>query len=70
MTKWIKCSDRFPEHDQYSLCWDGTDIYLLKFEQRSDGRHKKRYGIFDCCDDNYFNEITHWMPLPEPPSQD
>ena len=68
--EWIKCSERLPEESSHLriLLWNGSYI---------------RYGKWlstDCsgknCDwhDDYDNrikgkKITHWMPLPEPPTE-
>lgn len=61
--KWIPVSERLPEENDYylccvkSFCFPGrTYINILK------------------CDNNgfmeghiYTDDVTHWMPLPEPP---
>lgn len=66
--EWISVQDKLPKNNEYTLCWDGKDIYLLKFYQTSDKRHKKRYGIWDSLSkDEYFDDIKYWMPLPKPP---
>jgi hypothetical protein len=70
MTQWIKCSDRLPEDNEYVLAYDGSDIYLLKFNQDSDKRHKIRNGYFrSSSEEEWFDEIKCWMPLPEPPEE-
>ena len=40
---------------------DGNDVFISEYEQDGD----YRYGWFD-YGVKYENEITHWMPLPEP----
>jgi len=68
--EWISVKDRLPENNAYTLCWDGNDIYLLKFHQTSDKRNKKRKGIWDSSsEDEYFDDIKYWMPLPTPPKE-
>lgn len=52
--EWISVEDRLPEEDgSYAVIYDGLKkVYVYYFESKSQG----------------FNEnITHWMPLPEPP---
>lgn len=66
MTEWIKCSERLPVHNEWVLSFDGSDIYITKFVQTTDGRHKIRSGNFELSDD-FCDETTHWMPLPLPP---
>lgn len=68
MTDWIKCSDRLPLDKEWVLSFDGSDIYITKFHQTTDRRHKIRAGKFELSDD-FCDEITHWMPLPELPKE-
>ena len=76
--KWIPCSEQMPEMHREQLedgeyymisdsvlVTDGNDVFISEYEQDGD----YRYGWF------YFgakceNEITHWMPLPEPCKED
>lgn len=64
--EWIKCSERLPKNNEYVLVWDSSYIFISKFVQTTDKRHKIRSGYFE---DNhgYMNIVTHWMPLPELP---
>ena len=73
-TGWIPCSDRLPEmnivpleDDEYYLIsdsvlvTDGNSVFISEYEADDD----YRYGWFQDgikCE----NEITHWMPLPNP----
>lgn len=73
MNKWIKCSDRLPENGDRVLTFsqnylDGdyaSCIFCL-------GKNRDNMDCeiwFDTNDSNKsFNDITHWMPLPDPPS--
>lgn len=65
MTEWISVNDRLPENNEYVLAYNDINIYLLKFIQTTDKRHKIRSGYFDSSDENFHEEITHWMSLPE-----
>mgnify|MGYP001568646409 CR=1 FL=1 len=68
--EWISINNYLPAHNEYTLCWDGKDIYILKFRQTTDKRHKKRNGRWDVGGEKYFfDDITHWSPLPKPPSE-
>ena len=67
-TRWIPCSERMPEVDDYYLC-----------EYHFDGHKKKRITTFFCYatdpnphfqDENHYGlKVTHWMPLPELPEE-
>ena len=62
MSDWIKCSERLPEQNRRVLVFSnryvgGIVIAQLLFE-----------GEFSAvCYEYPLRDITHWMPLPEPP---
>ena len=62
--EWISVKDRLPENDQWALCF----------------MKDKSFGTFRVFQWNYIdwqwndgnewydeNDVTHWMPLPQPP---
>jgi Protein of unknown function (DUF551) len=59
---WISVEDRLPELGESVLIWDGqcrrVGFYLKTGEY---------YYYWESTDDEYPLDITHWMPLPEPP---
>ena len=64
-TGWIPVTERLPEEDGYYLCC----VKSFSFPGRT-------YINILRCDKNGFQEghiytddVTHWMPLPEPPSE-
>lgn len=61
MAEWIPCSERLPENDDYVLCCVRTKA----------GRQNVVRGYYMdmrwCCGMN--SNVTHWMPLPEPPKE-
>lgn len=76
-TRWIPCSERLPETIEeglgvlYSDCtlvksgdWIGMAYYLTDSEKSwwefADAQNKQKID---------WVEITHWMPLPEPPQR-
>lgn len=66
MNHWICVKDKLPNQNEYVLLYD--DILNLVYEGKllpSDFYYSDRTGyskdIGETC------EITHWMPLPEPP---
>lgn len=65
MSKWIKCSERLPE---------GVDDVITSGVFKGEKRVCTgwlRGGEFVCNDGMFEHEdITHWMPLPEPPKDE
>ena len=57
---WISVKDRLPEDFQEVLASDGIDISASTFF-----RYEKDDYSFSLC--QFYNEVTHWQPLPEPP---
>ncbi|HDZ0657536.1 TPA: DUF551 domain-containing protein [Klebsiella pneumoniae] len=56
--KWIPVSERMPENDGAYLCWGNRYVTTYAF-------------IFGAWQANQFvaKNITHWMPLPNPPKE-
>ena len=60
--KWIPVTERLPEEDVRVLVWLGTgDITYTQID--TDRLHKKKWR-------RWTKNVTHWMPLPEPPAID
>lgn len=67
--KWIKTSDRFPENDCYVIGYDKTEnmVAEMKFHKYF-GSYPNSDNYFKCLYvDDFFKNVSHWMPLPEPP---
>lgn len=66
--KWISVEKRLPEDDNvFVLCAvkDGSETFA------TEGWYLKRNGHISPLDENYtFGDVTHWMPLPEPPKEE
>lgn len=69
---WVSVRDRLPGEEDYRQChenWDGAVIWTngsdigLGWYYTSTGNWA---DIYDCNID----DVTHWMPLPEPPKED
>ena len=54
-TKWIPVTERLPREQETVLTYNKQGAILL------DWRHDNKW----CC----FGDVTHWMPLPEPPKE-
>ena len=57
--KWISVKDRLPEYEKTVMGWDA--------EMRDMGIVNFIYGQFLDILDMSETNVTHWMPLPEPP---
>ena len=78
-TGWISVKDGLPEIIDTFLCsantktilaTDGCDCYVGKFCIHESGMVEFLHALEDWFDSYYVNQrenITHWMPLPEPP---
>jgi len=61
--EWIKVEDRLPDVSQFVLAYIGAECPVL-CNYKGDGQFLALdYVIWD------LGNITHWMPLPEPPKQ-
>jgi len=64
MTNWISVEDRLPVEDIWVL--------LYSDEEEEQIGWLNKHGKFTTISDDRFlfsNEITHWMPLPNPPKK-
>lgn len=61
-TRWIPVSERLPTPSmQAVLIFDGGEVYYAYFDNNQFiYRHLPGYGP---------SNVTHWMPLPEPPQE-
>lgn len=67
--EWITIRDKLPPQDENVILYDGNEVFCGNHYLSKEG--KICFGI-QCCDGNCYGwyekkEITHWMPLPEPP---
>ena len=69
LAQWISVKDRLPE---------STDLYLINAVHRynkTDGYRSAQVRLYFKDDDEWHGlpdlyEVTHWMPLPEPPKEE
>ena len=77
LQKWIPVTERLPEND-YGKHWKDRKYYLVLY-QPSGLMCVAHYGYKqydwwidsnDCVlDKERYREVTHWMPLPQPPKE-
>ena len=67
MSEWVSVKDRLPEDAQ---------LVLFRLRQRAKtekGIHLAGCQTFEteyCCDFYDYDDVSHWMPLPQPPESD
>lgn len=61
--KWISVKDRLPKEDGWYLVYTRYIIVPPRVVQYKKDAEYPFIGF-------YQNDITHWMPLPEPPKED
>ena len=68
VNRWIPCSERLPEY--------GVDVlvYAKPWEDNIQVAHIQYDGImWELSDGEFYfskSDVTHWMPLPEPPESE
>ena len=68
MGEWISVKDRLPEDCKKILVVNGRGYISISSLWRKDG--SKWTWVDSAGHFNHVNDITHWMPLPEPPKED
>lgn len=66
VSEWIKCSERMPEDFEDVLATDGNEVCLGYYFE--DDNQRPVWGTYPTCP-FCDGEISHWMPLPEPPEE-
>lgn len=64
---WISCSDRMPEDTKMLLAFSQGEIVAAYWNWVVNPIDYKKYRAFTYLSGNILNDVTHWMPLPEPP---
>ena len=54
--EWISVKDRLPEQGEEAICIAADGDMMI-------GKYTEWGWMFPC----YFEDLTHWMPLPHPP---
>ncbi|WP_247148636.1 DUF551 domain-containing protein [Escherichia coli] len=64
---WISCSDRMPEDTKMLLAFSQGEIVAAYWGWVVNPIDYKKYRAFTYLSGNILDDVTHWMPLPEPP---
>ena len=71
-SEWIPCREVLPEQDKKYITYAETTKYCTHNEIYDDGRINILYfdGKEWYDDECIYYNVTHWMPLPEPPESE
>ncbi|MGQ39356.1 DUF550 domain-containing protein [Escherichia coli] len=64
---WISCIDRMPEDTKMLLAFSQGEIVAAYWNWVVNPIDYKKYRAFTYLSGNILDDVTHWMPLPEPP---
>lgn len=64
---WISCSDRMPEDTKMLLAFSQGKIVAAYWNWVINPIDYKKYRAFTHLSGYILDDVTHWMPLPEPP---
>ena len=64
---WISCSDRMPEDTKMLLAFSQGKIVAAYWNWVANPIDYKKYRAFTYLSGYILDDVTHWMPLPEPP---
>lgn len=67
LDSWISCSDRMPEDTKMLLAFSQGEIVAAYWNWVVNPIDYKKYRAFTYLSGNILDDVTHWMPLPEPP---
>lgn len=63
VNRWISCSERLPEYGEYVLfIRKNCEVYVGYYDEKNTWNTDYQWFIGE--------DVTHWMPLPEPPKED
>ncbi|HEI1898499.1 TPA: DUF551 domain-containing protein [Escherichia coli] len=64
---WISCSERMPEDTKMLLAFSQGKIVAAYWNWVVNPIDYKKYRAFTYLSGYILDDVTHWMPLPEPP---
>lgn len=67
--EWIKCSERLPGKTKMSLAYSQGEIVAAYWDWIVSPIDYKKYRGFTYLSGIVLDDVTHWMPLPLPPTE-
>lgn len=67
MSKWISVKDKMPQPGRYVACIAKRNPFSRFMPMVA---RIEKNGWANPITEQYISEVTHWMPLPEPPKED
>lgn len=67
--EWIKCSERMPDNTQMLLAFSQGEIVPAYWNWVVNPIDYKKYRDFTYLSGYTLEGVTHWMPLPPPPTE-
>ena len=64
--KWISVKDRLPDREVFVLAYSKREEYVIMYYT---GYYWEGWELSDSDSIQILHDITHWMPLPEPPNE-
>ena len=69
MSGWIKCINEMPAQGQTVIAFSNAlKVLTATYWQHEPGIHDADSGFCNECGDDVF-PVTHWQPLPAPPTE-
>ncbi|WP_089650419.1 DUF551 domain-containing protein [Escherichia coli] len=66
---WISCSEQMPEDTKMLLAFSQGEIVAAYWNWVVNPIDYKKYRAFTYLSGYILDDVTHWMPLPEPPQE-
>ncbi len=66
---WISCSERMPEDTKMLLAFSQGEIVAAYWNWVVNPIDYKKHRAFTYLSGNILDDVTHWIPLPEPPQE-
>ena len=67
--QWIRCCDQMPENTQMLLAYSKGEMVPAYWNYVMCPIEYKKYRAFTYLSGSLLEDVTHWMPLPPPPSE-
>lgn len=67
MSEWISVKDRLPEPSRYVACIAKRNPFSRFMPMVA---RIEKNGWANPITEQYISEVTHWLPLPEPPKEE